>query len=140
MHGLVAGRPTIDLDLEARVQRCCLRLVRDGLLRSAHDCAEGGLAVALAESAIQGALGFHGTFAPEGRWDAALFGEAASRIVISLAEADLARVERVCQDEGVPYIIIGTVQGDRFTIPGLVDLPLASLDDAWRHGLERAVG
>ena len=41
-HGMVAGRPAIDLDLEARVQRCCLRLIREGLLRSAHDCSEGG--------------------------------------------------------------------------------------------------
>jgi phosphoribosylformylglycinamidine synthase len=138
-HGLVAGRPSIDLELEARVQRCCLRLIRDGLARSAHDCADGGLAVAVAESAMLGGLGFKGTLAPEGRWDAALFGENPSRIVVSLSEASLAEVERMCREEGVPSTLLGTVGGDRFTVPGLVDLPLADLDDAWRHGLERAL-
>ena len=139
-HGLVAGRPTIDLDLEVRVQRCCLRLIRDRLARSAHDCSEGGLAVAVAESAMLGGLGFNGTLAPEGRWDAALFGESPSRIVVSLSEAYLAQVERVCREERVPYTVLGTVGGDRFTVRGLVDLPLADLDDAWRHGLERVLG
>ena len=140
VHGLVAGRPTIDLELEARVQRCCLRLVREGLLHSAHDCSEGGLALALAESAIQGGLGFHGALALEGRWDTGLFGEAASRIVISVAEEEGARVERCCREEGVPYTPLGTVGGDRFTMPGIMDLAVSWLDDAWRHGLERAMG
>ena len=139
-HGMVAGRPAIDLELEVRVQRCCLRLVRDGLVRSAHDCSEGGLAVTVAESAMLGGFGFKGTLAPDGRWDAALFGEGPSRIVVSLSEADLAQVEQVCQEEGVASTLLGTVEGDRFTVPGLVDLPLADLDDAWRHGLERALG
>ena len=138
-HGMVAGRPAIDLDLEARVQRCCLRLIREGLLRSAHDCSEGGLAVTVAESAILGGLGFKGALAPEGRWDAALFGESPSRIVVSLSEADLTQAERLCREEGMPYTVLGTVGGDRFTVSGLVDLPLADLDDAWRHGLERAL-
>ena len=139
VHGLVAGRPAIDLELEARVQRCCLRLIQAGLLHSAHDCSEGGLAVAVAESAIQGSLGFRGKLAPEGRWDAGLFGETPSRIAVSLAEGHLSEVERLCREEEVPYMILGTVAGDRFAIPGLVDLPLASLDDAWSHGLERAL-
>ena len=138
-HGMVAGRPAIDLELEVRVQRCCLRLIRDGLVHSAHDCSEGGLAVAVAESAMLGGLGFKAMLAPEGRWDAALFGEGPSRIVVSLSDADLAQVERVCRQGKVPYTVLGTVGGDRFTVPGLVDLPLASLDDAWRHGLERAL-
>ena len=64
------------------MQRCCLRLIRDGLVRSAHDCSEGGLAVAVAESAMLGGLGFKGTLAPEERWDAALFGEGGGSDVI----------------------------------------------------------
>ena len=140
VHGLVAGRPAIDLELEARVQRCCLRLIQAGLVHSAHDCSEGGVTVALAESAIQGSLGFRGWFTPEGRWDAGLFGETPSRIVVSLAEGHLSQVERLCQEEEVPYVVLGTVADDRFTVPDLIDLPLASLDDAWSHGLERALG
>lgn len=138
-HGIVAGRPMIDLELESRVQRCCLRLIREGLLRSAHDCSEGGLAVAVAESVILGELGFNGTLAPTGRWDAALFGEAPSRIVVSLLEDNYSQVELVCQQENVPYVVLGTVGGDRFTIPGLVDIEIAELDHAWRRGLEQAL-
>ena len=93
----------------------------------------------VAESAILGGLGFKGALAPEGRWDAALFGESPSRIVVSLSEADLTQAERLCREEGMPYTVLGTVGGDRFTVSGLVDLPLADLDDAWRHGLERAL-
>ena len=140
MHNLVAGQPALDMALEARVQRCCLRLIREGIIRSAHDCSEGGLAVALAECAIQGDLGFRGSFAIEGRWDAALFGEAPSRIVVSLDARDLQQVERLCRDEKVPYTLLGTVGGHRFVLPDLLDLPLDAMDNAWRHGLERALG
>ena len=139
VHQLVVGQPRLDLALEARVQRCCLRLIQDGLLHSAHDCSEGGLAVTLAESAIQGALGFAGSAAVKGRWDAALFGEEQSRIVVSLAPDRLAAVEKLCRDENVPYVLLGRVGGQRFSIAGHLDVPLASLDDAWRHGLERAL-
>ncbi len=57
VHGLVAGRPQIDLELEAGVQRACLEAIRGGLLHSAHDCSHGGLAVALAECCIESGAG-----------------------------------------------------------------------------------
>ncbi|MDP3769198.1 MAG: phosphoribosylformylglycinamidine synthase subunit PurL, partial [Dehalococcoidia bacterium] len=73
--GLVAGQPRIDLDLEVRVQRLCLEAARRGLVRSAHDCSHGGLAVALAECAIEGGRGLDARgLAIAGRVDAALFG------------------------------------------------------------------
>ncbi len=139
VHELVAGQPTLDLALEVRVQGCCLRLVQDGLLSSAHDCSEGGLAVALAESAVQGDIGFQGTFESMGRWDAALLGEAPSRIVVSVPTGEVERVEAVCRGTDVPYVRLGSVGGERFSVPGLLDVPLTSLDDAWRNGLERAL-
>ena len=139
IHGLVAGRPSIDLDLEVKVQQCCRHLVTQGLISSAHDCSEGGLGVAIAESAIQGNLGFDGSVGLGERWDAALFGEAASRILLSLDPDNLQAVETVCQEMGVPYLLLGAVGGDRFSIPGLLDSPLAELSDAWRNGLERAL-
>ena len=86
VHDKVAGRPTIDLDLEAAVQQVCRRAVAEGIVHSAHDCSDGGLAVALAESCITGNIGFTASFAMPGRWDAALFGESESRIVVSLPE------------------------------------------------------
>ncbi|MBI4198100.1 MAG: phosphoribosylformylglycinamidine synthase subunit PurL [Chloroflexi bacterium] len=137
-HGLVAGQPTIDLALEARLQRCCLRAIQEGLLHSAHDCSDGGLAVALAECAIQSDLGFKGDFPFHGRWDAALFGEAQSRIVVSLAPEALPRLAALCTEEGVPYTHLGGAGGQRFIIREVLDIPLKRIADAWRGGLERA--
>ncbi|MBI4312661.1 MAG: phosphoribosylformylglycinamidine synthase subunit PurL [Chloroflexi bacterium] len=137
-HGLVAGQPAIDLALETRVQRACLRAIQEGLLSSAHDCSDGGLAVALAESAILGGLGFRGEFPINGRWDAALFGEAQSRIVVSLPQGALPRLAALCAQEATPRVALGVVGGERFSIEGAVDLPLERIDHAWRHGLEQA--
>ena len=77
-HGMVAGEPpNLDLELEARVQECCRMAIRDGMIRSAHDCSEGGLAVTLAESCIAGNIGLRCALIPAGRWDVKdlLFGE-----------------------------------------------------------------
>lgn len=60
VHGLVKGDPTIDLDLERRVQKLLLQAIRRGFVKSAHDCSEGGLAVAIAESCLAGNIGFRG--------------------------------------------------------------------------------
>ena len=137
--GQVRGRPVINLALEHRVQQACRTAVSEGLLRSAHDCSDGGLAVTLAESCIPGGIGFTGAFQVEGLWAGCLFGEAQSRIVVSLRPADLSRLQEVAAAEGVPVALLGTTGGDRFTIGGLVDLSVSQMDDAWNHGLERAL-
>ena len=139
-HGTVAGRPAIDLDAEVRLQRLLVTLAQERLLSSAHDCSDGGLAVALAESAILGNVGFIGTGDwSQGRWDGALFGETPSRAVVSCAEANAARVEAAARDAGVPCVRLGVAGGARFTIPRLLDEPLADLADAFFGGLERAL-
>ena len=140
VHGLVAGRPVIDIELEAAVQRACRRLVVARVARSAHDCSDGGLAVALAESCIAGGIGFAGDLPVTGRWDAALFGEGQSRILVSVAPSDLGEVERVCVEEGVPWVALGAVGGESMSIPGLIALPLSEISVAWREGLPRAIG
>ena len=66
VHDKVAGRPTIDLDLEAAVQRVCRKAVAQRIVNSAHDCSDGGLAVALAESCIAGNIGFIASFTMTG--------------------------------------------------------------------------
>ena len=139
VHGLVAGRPSIDLELETAVQRVCRRLVRARVVRSAHDCSDGGLAVALAECCIAGDRGFVGELPLTGRWDAALFGEGQSRIVVSVAPSDVDAVEEICREEGVPWVTLGATRGTSMTIPGLVDASIEALADAWRNGLERAI-
>ena len=138
-HGLVAGRPNIDLDLEAAVQRVCRLLISEGIAGSAHDCSDGGLAVTLAESCIVGGVGFQGDFSITGRWDAALFGENQSRIIVSIAPGKLEDLERICKAEGVPWVRLGTAGGDSMRIGGLVDLALAEMEEVWRYALDRAV-
>lgn len=88
IHGVVAGKPpVVDFDLERRVQAATREGIRQGWVRSAHDCAEGGIAVALAESCIAGQLGAQinlGLTDVKMRWDEVLFGESASRILVSV--------------------------------------------------------
>ena len=112
VHGLVAGHPTIDLELEAAVQECCRRGIGEGLIKSAHDCSDGGLAVAIAESCIAGGIGFESDEAALGRWDAALFGEAQSRIVVTVSQPRLADLLKLCEAVGCPAAAIGRVGGD----------------------------
>ena len=136
IHGLVTGNPTIDLQMEARLQSCCLRLIKTGLLRSAHDCSDGGLAIALAESAIQGQVGFRGSFDVAGRWDATLFSEKQSRIVVSFNPQSQSQVEQICVEEQIPCVKLGTVGGTRFVIAKAVDLVVSELANAWHNGLQ----
>ena len=135
----MAGRPAIDLDIEVAVQTACRALIAEGVVQSAHDSSDGGLAVALVESCITGGLGFRGDFEVKGRWDAALFGEYQSRIVVSLKPERAPDLERICRANGVPWTRLGYTHEGTVTMGGLVDVALSELDDIWRHGLERAV-
>ena len=137
VHGTVAGRPAIDLGLEKRVQMLCRRAVREGVVSSAHDCSDGGLAVALVESCIAGGVGFRGDFGVRGRWDAALFGEAQSRVVVSLRSECLRDLATLATELDVPLTSLGvTIPAPRFTIDWLLDLPLEELGYAWSHALD----
>ena len=136
IHGLVAGRPYIDLEHERAVQQLCRRAVREGVVTSAHDCSDGGLVVALAESCIHGGTGFRGSFSVKGRWDAALFGEAQSRVIVSLPLQRLDDLMLLTRELGVPAVHLGTtISEPRFVMNGLVDLPLPELDHVWRNSL-----
>jgi phosphoribosylformylglycinamidine synthase len=140
LHGRVAGRPVIDLDLEVRVQRLCLDGIRSGLVRSAHDCSDGGLAVALAESCLAGGVGLAGSpVKGEGRRDSMLFGEQQSRIVVSAAAGRVDELTAAAAAAGVPVTRLGLVGGDRLQF-GPLDLPLDRLRDAWEGGLDRSLG
>ena len=113
--GLVAGDiPSVDLAGERALQETLVRLAEAGLIHSAHDCSEGGLAVCLAES----------TMASEDRWfginielhdelptAALLFGESQGRVVISCDPDDVMQVCTVAESNGVPCRRIGSVGG-----------------------------
>jgi phosphoribosylformylglycinamidine synthase len=138
-NGLVAGRPRIDLDLEARVQKLTLDAARAGLLKSAHDCSRGGLAVALAESCMAGDRGLDAFgLAIDGRLDAALFGEAPSRIVVSTSDA--AALESLAREQGVPVVRLGVVRGERLVIGAHADCAIDDLRAEYEGGLPRSLG
>jgi len=129
-HGRVAGLPRVDLEAEGRLQRLVLRLAAEGLLRSAHDCADGGLAVTIAESCMIGGMGFAGEADVPGRLDAALFGEGQGRIVVSIGGGE-ARVADLAREHGVPAARLGrTVAGDGFAF-GPVNTTVGAMTAAW---------
>lgn len=147
IHGKVAGpAPAVDLTAERSLQEAMLELAAGGLARSAHDCAEGGLAVSLAESALAGSERGFGVDVELGDEIAAvplLFGEAQGRIVISCAPDQVDQVLEVAARHGVPAARIGTVgeEGGAFRIrltgaaagAGVVgiDLPIAELAERY---------
>ncbi|NLY51378.1 MAG: phosphoribosylformylglycinamidine synthase subunit PurL [Firmicutes bacterium] len=146
IHGHVAGRPSqLDLDLEKRVQDLCLAAIRAGLLSSAHDCSEGGLAVTLAESCILGGLGAEITLERKDLSPAQLlYGESHSRIVVSLAPEHLDRLQQLAEEFSAPLTVIGKVQEGSLRIRTqagesieqvLIDLPVQELEKAWRGAI-----
>jgi len=139
-HGLVAGRPSIDLDLEVRVQRAALAAIGEGLATACHDCSEGGLAVALAEMCIGGGLGLDASGVKTGgRVDAALFGEGQSRMVMAVAAGAGERLAEVAAAHDVPIAHIGRVAGKRLVLRSYIDLPVAELAAAYGGGVEEAL-
>jgi phosphoribosylformylglycinamidine synthase len=138
MHGMIKGNPHIDLEMEKRLQRCCLQAIRRGFINSAHDCSEGGLAVALAESCLANGLGFISSeWDIEGRLDAALFGEAQSRIVVSIAPKSSWKLQKLADRYHIAAIKLGVVGGKRFILKGYMDVSLKEIEEAWWGGLEK---
>ncbi|HYL80333.1 MAG TPA: phosphoribosylformylglycinamidine synthase subunit PurL, partial [Candidatus Acidoferrum sp.] len=147
IHDLETGRPPrLDLDREIAVQRVCLEGIRAGIVRSAHDCSEGGLAVTLAESCMIGPeprLGATVTLPGAMRPDALLFGESASRIVISARPDAVERLRAIARQHAVPCEELGAVGGDHLRITGggiSLSLTVEAVHRAWSTGLSRLLG
>ena len=132
----MSGKPKLDFEKEVRVQRLCRTAISSGLFNSAHDCAEGGLGIALAESCILGQKGFQGVTPQFKRWDSAMFGETQSRIVVSLTPSRFNDLEQMAQKESTSILILGKVNGINFNIPNLIDISVEELKDAWDAGLQ----
>jgi phosphoribosylformylglycinamidine synthase subunit PurL len=139
VHGLVKGTPPwIDLRLEQAVQSCCIAAIEKGILRSAHDISDGGIAIALAECCISGPekpLGVRIEMREMIRGDALLFSESQSRIVVSLAEENLEQLQQVAAEHHVPMQVIGSVGGTSFVVQPLLRLPVDELRAIWSAGL-----
>ncbi|MPZ76197.1 MAG: phosphoribosylformylglycinamidine synthase subunit PurL [Deltaproteobacteria bacterium] len=139
VHNLVKGTPPwIDLRLEQAVHNCCIEAIDKGILRSAHDISEGGLAMALAECCICGPdkpLGARIEMREMIRGDALLFSESQSRILVSLQEKDLSQLQEVVSKQGVSLQVVGSVGGSRLAIQPILQLPVDELRSIWSSGL-----
>jgi len=142
VHGQTRGTPPwIDLEAEKRLHRLVLLAAQERLLRSAHDVAEGGLAVALAECSFGGARhGVRVTLEEGVRHDALLFGESQSRMLVSVRRKSVTQLRDLARREDVPCAVLGEVRGHGLVIEGLVDLPIEPARERWRRALERRVG
>ncbi len=140
IHGVTEGRPPmIDLDVEKRMQDAVLDAIQSGLVASAHDLSDGGLAVALAESCISGGLGAEVEIATELRADFALFSESQSRVILSAKPDKADELERKVREAGVPVTRIGTVRGNDLKIGvngrQAVDAPVKQLAQVWKDAI-----
>jgi len=156
--------PTLDLNRELAVQTACLRAAEAGLLKSAHDCSDGGLAVALSECCFASlnheAIGA-GISLEFGVWSAELlkdsspanaahqtphtelllFSETPSRIIISFDESAKSQIEQIAAAADCPFTILGTVGSDCLRIESdreeVVNAPVEELERAWRSSLKQ---
>jgi phosphoribosylformylglycinamidine synthase len=139
MHGLVRGdAPALDLAREAALQKLVVAAIADGLARSAHDCADGGIAVTLAECCFD--TGGTGAALDLGN-EAELFSESASRIVVSVQASQEKELLARAATAGVPARRIGTTGGDRLKIgvngAPAIDLAISEAERIWATAIEQ---
>jgi phosphoribosylformylglycinamidine synthase len=153
IHGRKTGSPPrCDLETAKTLHTTLLGLIQSGLVKSAHDCSDGGLAVALAESCISQLIARETprligatidlSAMKDVRLDALLFGETQSRIVISCKPLDAVKVVERAKLMGVPAIQTGKVGGEKLTVKtatGEFSAPLTELHDAWWNSIARAM-
>ncbi|MGB7249351.1 MAG: phosphoribosylformylglycinamidine synthase subunit PurL [Phormidesmis sp.] len=148
VHQAVAGQPPkVNVDLELKVQAACRHGIRQGWIRAAHDCAEGGIAIALAESCISAQKGASVTLSKgQQRLDTVLFGEGGARILVSVSPTDRSDWEGYCQAHLPEAQLIGTVgaAADSLTIKDegdatLISLSVAQMADLWANAIESAI-
>jgi len=145
VHGLEAGRPPyLDLVRAKALNDGISSLIQAALCDTAHDLAEGGLAVAVAEMALSGGRGARVELMDGFRADALLFGEAASRVVLAVPPEKLGEVRAHLETYALPVQEIGEVSGDALRIHltahgEALSLPLAALEDAYERPLWEAL-
>jgi phosphoribosylformylglycinamidine synthase II len=136
---ILGDAPEFDIDAEIRLQKAVLSAIRSGIVQSAHDCAEGGIAIALAEKAINavGSLGAQITTTYPST-SADLFGEMQSRILVSVRPNDLFKLMEVCASHNVPMEPIGFVTNGAYVF-GSITTTVDELRSSYSSALEKIV-
>jgi len=133
--------PSLDLKQEKALQDTILAAIEQGLVQSAHDCSDGGLAVSLAESCITDKkLGAQINLeAGSIRKDALLFGETQSRAILSAKQDNAQKILQLAKKNKVPASVIGKVGGNKLVIDGLIDISVNDLNETWSKAIEKVL-
>ena len=136
--------PELDLEQEATLQKATIEVIRQGLVESVHDCADGGIGVALAEKAFSKRIGARVDLTSKGLFDEyALFGEDASRILVSCDPSKVARIKEVCQKCGILAEIVGETIADRLEISldgrSVISAAISDLNEPYESALQAAL-
>jgi len=139
IHGKVCGAPPeLNLEMELKLIQALLKASEEGIINSAHDISEGGLAVAISESCFtpNALVGVEIKVPSLIRKDAILFSESQGRAIVSLSKKNLDKFKELIERLNLPMEIIGRVKGTRLLIEDLIDIPISKAYGKWAQGFE----
>jgi phosphoribosylformylglycinamidine synthase II len=136
--------PELDLEQESALQKAVIEVIRQDLVESAHDCSDGGIAVALAEKAFPKGVGARVNFKSDGLFDEyVLFGEDAGRVLVSCDPNGVARIKEVCRKHGIVSDVIGETSSDRLEISingrSVIAGTICDLSESYESALQSAL-
>lgn len=141
IHNKIAGLPpSLDLNFEKKLQHALLNLIKNGLIVSAHDLSDGGLAVAISESCVMNpekTFGAKISFTPSFRMDYFLFSESQSRILLSISQNNKNRMESDLKKLRIPFEKIGVVQGETLEINDKIRLSIEEISDVYFNSITK---
>jgi phosphoribosylformylglycinamidine synthase len=134
--------PLLQFEREAQTQKLLLEANRQGLISSAHDLSEGGLAVALAELCLFSKMGVSVVIeTPKIRLDAVLFSESPSRVLVTVSRERFYKLKELLEEFDLPHTDLGRTGGDRLTVQidkrTVIHLPLGKMESVYSQGLDR---
>jgi phosphoribosylformylglycinamidine synthase len=137
VHGHLGGLPpTVDLSAERSLAELLHAGV--GLLTSAHDLSDGGLAQALAETSLRHGIGVTVSVSDDAFVD--LFSESTARVLVTVADGDAERLVELAAEHDVAIAALGVTGGDVLGVDGVFEIPLDELRSAWSATLPAALG
>jgi phosphoribosylformylglycinamidine synthase len=144
IHGKKTGAcPKLDLKVELALHKVLIEAAGQKILQSAHDCSDGGFALALAECCFTGATheaknkGVKSSLPGKGRVDGRLFGETQSRAIVSCKPSDAEKLESLAKQLGVPFEKLGVVGGDTLIIGEEIHIPVSTAGDLFFTAIEK---
>ena len=135
----INGKPVIKIKEEVNLQKTCRELIMYQIINSAHDCSDGGLSVAIAESCINGNIGTTINEDLPVNWHKALFGETQSRIIVSTTKNKRQDLEEIVLKNNIPYKEIGFVGGEDLIFGKNFKIPLNIIIKHYDNGLQKSL-